>query len=145
MTFGTLAAIVVSDAICGRSNPWVELFDPKRPAIARGLWDYVKENADYPYYMIRDRFAGAQGRSLREVKRGEGRVIEYQGSSVAAYRSESGEVTLRSATCTHMGCLVAWNDAARTWDCPCHGSRFTPQGDVISGPAEAPLPTPQKA
>jgi len=139
MTFGTLAAIMISDAICGRANPWTELFDPNRLALRRGLWDYIKENADYPYYMVRDRFAGAEGRSLRSVKRGEGRIIEHGGTMVAAYRSPSGTLTLRSATCTHMGCRVAWNDAEHTWDCPCHGSRFTPEGNVISGPAEAPL------
>jgi glycine/D-amino acid oxidase-like deaminating enzyme/nitrite reductase/ring-hydroxylating ferredoxin subunit len=139
MTFGTLSAILISDAISGRPNPWAELFDPGRTAIGRGLWDYVKENADYPYYMIRDRFAGVESRSLRSVTRGEGRVIEHKGATVAAYRNESGMLTLRSATCTHMGCRVGWNQAEQTWDCPCHGSRFTPQGDVISGPAESPL------
>ena len=130
---------MMSDAICGRANPWSELFDPKRLAIGRGWWDYAKENADYPYYMVRDLFAGAEGRSLRSVKRGEGRIVEHQGKTVAAYRNPSGTLTLRSATCTHMGCRVAWNDAEHTWDCPCHGSRFTPEGNVISGPAEAPL------
>jgi len=139
LTFGTLSGIIISDALCGRRNPWSELFDPKRPAISRGLWDYVKENADYPYYLIRDRFAGPKGRSLRSVKRGQGQVIEYEGETVAAYRDASGELTLCSATCTHMGCLVGWNDAEHTWDCPCHGSRFTPRGEVISGPAESPL------
>ena len=139
MTFGTLAGIVIADAIRGRTNPWAELFDPGRVALRRGLWDYIKENADYPYYLIRDRFAGAEGKSLRSVKRGEGKVIEYRDSKVAAYRGPRGVLTLRSATCTHMGCIVAWNDAERTWDCPCHGSRFTPEGDVISGPAESPL------
>ena len=59
---------------------------------------------------------------------------------VAAYRAPDGVLTMVSATCTHMGCIVGWNDAERTWDCPCHGSRFTPQGAVISGPAEKPLP-----
>jgi glycine/D-amino acid oxidase-like deaminating enzyme/nitrite reductase/ring-hydroxylating ferredoxin subunit len=140
LTFGTMSAIVISDAICGRRNPWAELFDPKRPAIRRGLWDYVKENADYPYYIIRDRFAGAEGKSLRSVRLGEGQVLEHQGTAVAAYRSPNGELTVRSATCTHMGCLVAWNEAERTWDCPCHGSRFKPDGSVISGPAGSPLP-----
>lgn len=139
MTFGTLAAMVTSDAILGRSNPWSELFDPGRAAIHRGLWDYVKENADYPYYLIRDRFAGAEGRSLRSVKRGEGKVIDRNGTTVAVYRDDRGATTVRSATCTHMGCVVAWNAAERTWDCPCHGSRFKPSGDVISGPAESPL------
>ena len=141
MTFGTLTAIMATDAILDRSNPWIDLFDPGRKAIVRSAWEYIKENKDYPYYLIRDRFAGAEGRSLRAVQRGSGKVIEQDGQKVAAYRDEQGNLTLRSATCTHMGCIVAWNDAERTWDCPCHGSRFKPNGDVISGPAESPLPS----
>jgi len=140
MTFGTLAGIMMSDAIVGRPNPWAELFDPGRAAIRRGLWDYIKENTDYPYYMMRDRFAGAEGKSLRAVRRGHGSIIEQDGQKVAAYRGPDGVLTTVSAICTHMGCIVGWNDAERTWDCPCHGSRFTPHGDVISGPAEKPLP-----
>jgi glycine/D-amino acid oxidase-like deaminating enzyme/nitrite reductase/ring-hydroxylating ferredoxin subunit len=139
LTFGTLAGMIISDAVLGRSNPWAELFDPSRKALTRGLWDYVKENVDYPYYMIRDRFAGPDAQSLRAVKRGEGKIIERNGAKVAAYRDQAGAVTLRSAICTHMGCTVGWNTAEETWDCPCHGSRFRPTGDVISGPAEAPL------
>ena len=139
MTFGTLTAMMATDAIVGRSNPWAELFDPARKAILRGAWEYIKENKDYPYYLVRDRFAGAEGRSLRAVKRGSGKVIERDGQKVAAYRDEQGNLTLRSAICTHMACIVAWNDAERTWDCPCHGSRFKPNGDVISGPAESSL------
>src|SRR5688572_19467162 len=140
LTFGTLAGMMITDAILGRANPWTELFDPNRKALGRSLWEYVKENTDYPYYMIRDRFAGAEGRSVRAVKRGHGQIIERQGQKVAAYRDQSGAVTMCSAVCTHMGCLVAWNPAERTWDCPCHGSRFMPDGKVISGPAESPLP-----
>jgi glycine/D-amino acid oxidase-like deaminating enzyme/nitrite reductase/ring-hydroxylating ferredoxin subunit len=139
MTFGTLGGMMASDAILGRKNPWTDLFDPGRKAVRAGAWEYLKENADYPYYLIRDRFAGAEARSLRAVKRGQGKVIEREGTKVAAYRDEDGKTTLRSATCTHMGCIVAWNAAEKTWDCPCHGSRFTPAGDVISGPAETPL------
>lgn len=140
MTFGTLGGMMAADAILGRRNPWTDLFDPDRGAIRRGAWEYLKENADYPYYMIRDRFAGPEARSLRSVKRGHGQVIERGGAAVAAYRDEKGQVTLRSATCPHMGCQVDWNEAERTWDCPCHGSRFKPHGEVISGPAESPLP-----
>lgn len=140
LTFGTLAGMMMSDAILDRTNPWAELFDPNRKALTRGLWEYIKENADYPYYMIRDRFAGAEARSLRSVKRDQGKILERNGAKVAAYRDPAGAVTLRSATCTHMGCVVQWNPAERTWDCPCHGSRFKPTGQVISGPAEAPLP-----
>ena len=139
LTLGTVAGLMISDAILERSNPWAELFEPGRKALTRGLWDYVKENVDYPYYMIRDRFAGADAQSLRAVKRGQGKIIERKGAKVAAFRDAAGAVTLRSAICTHMGCTVGWNTAEQTWDCPCHGSRFKPTGDVISGPAEAPL------
>jgi glycine/D-amino acid oxidase-like deaminating enzyme/nitrite reductase/ring-hydroxylating ferredoxin subunit len=139
LTFGTLAGLMIADAIGGRRNPWTDLFDPGRKAITRGVWDYLKENVDYPYYLIRDRFAGADAHSLRAVKRGEGKIVERDGTKVAAYRDAAGVVTLRSATCTHMGCVVHWNGAERTWDCPCHGSRFKTSGEVISGPAEAPL------
>lgn len=139
LTFGTLAGIMISDAILKRSNPWTELFDPGRKALTRGLWDYLKENIDYPYYLIRDRFTGAEAQSLRTVKREQGKIIERNGAKVAAYRDRNGTVTLRSAICTHMGCVVGWNAAECTWDCPCHGSRFKPTGEVISGPAEASL------
>jgi Rieske Fe-S protein len=139
LTFGTLAGMMISDAVLDRSNPWTDLFDPSRKAVTRGLWDYLKENVDYPYYLIRGRITGADASSLRAVKRGQGAVIEREGAKMAAYRNPAGTVTLRSALCTHLGCVVAWNTAERTWDCPCHGSRFKPTGAVISGPAEAPL------
>ena len=140
MTFGTLAAMMSADAILGRRNPWRELFDPARKKIRGALWDYVKENKDYAYYMIRDRFAGADTRSLRAVKRGEGRIVELNGEQAAVYRDPSGAVQVVAAICTHMGCLVDWNEAERTWDCPCHGSRFATDGRVISGPAQSALP-----
>jgi glycine/D-amino acid oxidase-like deaminating enzyme/nitrite reductase/ring-hydroxylating ferredoxin subunit len=139
MTFGTLAAMMASDAALGRSNPWRDLFDIGRTKIRGGLWDYLAENKDYPYYMIRDRFAGAEGRSLRALGRGEGKLLEIDGERVAAYRAEDGAVTMRSPICTHLGCVVQWNTAERTWDCPCHGSRFSPKGEVLGGPAESPL------
>ena len=140
LTFGTLGAMIASDAILGRSNPWSGLFDPGRTAIGRGVWRYLKENADYPYYRIRERFAGAESRSLRAPRRGHGKLIEQNGEKLAVYRAPDGAATARSARCPHMGCIVAWNDVESTWDCPCHGSRFTPEGEVISGPAESPLP-----
>ncbi len=93
---------------------------------------------------MRDRFAGTEGKSLRSVRRGSGKVLELNGQEVAVSRDERGKVTQKSATCTHMGCLVDWNDAERTWDCPCHGSRFKPDGAVIAGPAESPLPDPDE-
>ena len=139
MTFGTLGAMIAADGILGRPNPWAELFDTGRTKIRYGVWDYITENKDYPYYLIRDRFAGAEGRSLRSLKRGEGKILELNGTRVAAYRDDDGKSVLRSPICTHLGCEVAWNVAEKTWDCPCHGSRFKPTGGVLAGPAESPL------
>jgi glycine/D-amino acid oxidase-like deaminating enzyme/nitrite reductase/ring-hydroxylating ferredoxin subunit len=138
MTFATLAGMMACDGILGRRNPWTDLFDFDRKKLA-AAWDYVKENADYPYYLVRDRVTGPEGRSLRTVRRGQGKVIEYKSQRVAAYRDSHGAVTIKSATCTHLGCLVRWNDVERTWDCPCHGSRFATDGTVLGGRAESPL------
>ena len=139
MTFGTLSGMMARDAVLGRRNPWDELFDTGRTKVKGGLWDYLRENADYPYYMIRDRIVGPDAKTLREVGRGTGKIVDLKGQRVAAYRSQSGTVTLLSPVCTHMGCIVDWNEAEATWDCPCHGSRFKPSGRVLSGPAESPL------
>jgi Rieske Fe-S protein len=140
LTFGTLSGVMAADALTARDNPWRALFDATRTGIMHGAWDYVKENADYPYYMIRDRFAGTAGKSLRSVPRGSGRILELGGQPVAAHRANDGSVTLLSAVCTHMGCRVRWNQLENSWDCPCHGSRFGVSGHVMSGPAEKPLP-----
>lgn len=139
ITFGTLGAMMAADAVTGRGNPWSGLFDAGRTKIRGGLWDYIRENKDYPYYIVRDRFAGAEGRSLREVERGTGKVLSLDGQRAAVYREPDGAVVVRSATCTHMGCQVQWNAAESTWDCPCHGSRFATDGRVLGGPAEEPL------
>jgi glycine/D-amino acid oxidase-like deaminating enzyme/nitrite reductase/ring-hydroxylating ferredoxin subunit len=140
MTFGTLGAMMACDRIAGRANPWSDLFDVNRTVLRAGFWDYVKENIDYPYYMIRARLASDEAESVDAVRSGEGRIVTIDGQRVAAHRQADGSVMLRSAACTHMGCLVDWNQAEQTWDCPCHGSRFRPTGEVISGPAGTPLP-----
>jgi glycine/D-amino acid oxidase-like deaminating enzyme/nitrite reductase/ring-hydroxylating ferredoxin subunit len=139
MTFGTLSALMFADHVTGHQNPWAELFDPDRTKIRGGLWNYIKENKDYPYYLVRDRFAGKGGHSLRAIPRGTGEITEVDGQPAAVYRGLDSQLHVRSAVCTHMGCYVNWNDAERTWDCPCHGSRFKVSGEVIAGPAETPL------
>jgi len=139
-TFGTLAGSMIRDEIMKQPNPWKDLYRPSRKKIKGSAWDYLKENKDYPYYMIRDRLAGSEGSSLRALSKGQGKILKLDGERVAAYRDDQGKVTKLSPVCTHMGCLVHWNGEERTWDCPCHGSRFSTNGDVITGPAEAPLP-----
>jgi glycine/D-amino acid oxidase-like deaminating enzyme/nitrite reductase/ring-hydroxylating ferredoxin subunit len=139
MTFGTVTAMMARDWAMGAANPWTDLFDVDRKKIKGGAWDYLVENKDYPYYLMKSRFAAPEGESVRAVKSGEGKIIKLKGKKVAVYRDAKGEVKKLSAVCTHMGCIVRWNQAESTWDCPCHGSRFKPEGEVISGPAEAPL------
>ncbi|QYM78596.1 FAD-dependent oxidoreductase [Horticoccus luteus] len=139
MTFGTLGGMMAADAMLGRKNPWQQLFSPERKHLVGGTWNYVAENKDYPFYMLRDWLARGDGTSLQELAREEGKILELDGRKVAAYRDAAGAVTMCSPVCTHLKCIVGWNAAEKTWDCPCHGSRFTPQGEVISGPAEEPL------
>lgn len=139
MTFGTLSAMMFADHVMGVKNPWAELFDAGRTKVLGGLWDYLKENKDYPYYLVRDRFAGTGGHSLRATPRGSGEVVEVDGQMAAVYRGLDSQIHALSATCTHMGCYVHFNNAERTWDCPCHGSRFKIGGEVLAGPAETPL------
>jgi glycine/D-amino acid oxidase-like deaminating enzyme/nitrite reductase/ring-hydroxylating ferredoxin subunit len=138
-TFGVTAAVMARDWITGAKNPWSGLFGPDRKAIRRGAWDYLRENKDYPYYLIQDRFRSPEGKSLSAVKRAEGKILKLGRKKLAVYRDQRGHVKKMSAVCTHMGCLVRWNQAESTWDCPCHGSRFGPKGNVLSGPAETPL------
>jgi glycine/D-amino acid oxidase-like deaminating enzyme/nitrite reductase/ring-hydroxylating ferredoxin subunit len=139
ITFGTVGAMMARDLAIGRANPWSALFDANRTHVTKGLWHYVRENADYPYYLIRDRFHGSHGRDLRSVPAGHGRLIDLRGHRVAAYRHANGTLSVLSPVCPHLGCHVAWNKADSTWDCPCHGSRFSPEGRVLAGPAEQDL------
>jgi len=140
MTLGTLAGVMAADWAGGVANPWSELFSWSRSGLGGGgVRDYIRENADYPYYMMRDRLAAARAQRVRTLPRGAGHVRTVHGRPVAVFRDDDGAVVERSAVCTHLGCTVAWNAAERTWDCPCHGSRFRPDGSVLAGPAERPL------
>lgn len=139
-TLGTLSALMARDRYLGRSNPWFSLFAVNRKPFHGGTWRYVQENVDYPYYFVRDRLRPAEADSPDSVGPNEGKIVTHQGRKTAAYRDPAGTLTLLAPQCTHMKCLVKWNNADRTWDCPCHGSRFHPTGEVLSGPAQAPLP-----
>jgi glycine/D-amino acid oxidase-like deaminating enzyme/nitrite reductase/ring-hydroxylating ferredoxin subunit len=140
ITFGTIAAMMARDWAAGRKNPWTKLFAVDRKKIKGAAWNYLRENKDYPYYMIKDRLARPEADSVRELRPGDGMIIGRRGKKVAAFRDANGKIHRLSPVCTHLGCLVRWNASESTWDCPCHGSRFKPTGEVIAGPAEEPLP-----
>jgi Rieske Fe-S protein len=139
MTFGTIAALMARDAVLGRENPWKKLFSVERKKIRGGTWDYLVENVDFPYYYLKDRLLSTEGTSTSRVKRGEGKLLNLDGERVACSRDADGKLHTVSANCTHMGCIVHWNKAEETWDCPCHGSRFQVDGTVLAGPAESSL------
>ena len=134
MTHGTIAGRLLSDLILGRENAWAALYDPSRKSLRAG-GEFAKENlnvaAQYADYLT-----GGDVGSADEVAPGSGAVLRRGLSKVAAYRDEAGALHERSAVCTHLGCIVDWNDAEKSWDCPCHGSRFDPRdGHVLNGPA----------
>lgn len=137
MTHGTIGGMLVSDLILGRENPWAEVYEPSRLA-TQSITEAVPEiiSSTVPYT---DWVTGGDISSVDELKNGEGGILRDGVSKIAVYRDDNGTLHKRSAVCTHMGCIVRWNDGEHTWDCPCHGSRFTPDGAVISGPAESPL------
>jgi nitrite reductase/ring-hydroxylating ferredoxin subunit len=141
MTFGTLGGMIVADLIDRRENRWAGLFDEKRAHIRGAITRFVTENVDYPKHMIKDRVArmDVEGKEALEVARGEGKILSLDGRKAAVFRDDSGRLIAVSPVCTHMQCDVAWNAAEKTWDCPCHGSRFDTDGSVINGPAREPL------
>jgi glycine/D-amino acid oxidase-like deaminating enzyme/nitrite reductase/ring-hydroxylating ferredoxin subunit len=137
MTHGTLGGMIISDLVAGRSNPWTELYDPARlPTHPSAAAEYVRENlnvaAQYADWLRRP------GGELPAA--GTGKVMRAGRRPVAVYRDPDGELHVRSAVCTHLGCIVEWNRVEGSWDCPCHGSRFSPDGEILSGPAISPLP-----
>lgn len=139
LTFGSLAGIMARDAVLGISNSWQDMFKPTRKQIVGGLGTIVRENAEYPVHLVMDRLREDRSVTPGSIEPGDGKVLRLDGRHVACHRDDAGTLVMVDAVCTHLGCLVRWNPAERTWDCPCHGSRFAPDGAVIGGPAEEPL------
>jgi glycine/D-amino acid oxidase-like deaminating enzyme/nitrite reductase/ring-hydroxylating ferredoxin subunit len=140
LTHGTIAGILLTDLIVGRENPWATLYDPSRKPL-RAAGAYAKEALNMAAQYT-DWMTGGEVTSLDEIAKGSGAVIRRGLSKVAVYRDEHGKLHERSAVCTHLGCIVRWNDTEKTWDCPCHGSRFDSAGKVINGPANKELARP---
>jgi len=134
MSNGVASGLLLADLVLGRENPWAELYDAKRLKPVTSALEFTKENANVATRWIGDRAAASRRRVVTDLAPGEGRVARLNGELVAVHRDEAGLHAV-SAVCTHLACLVAWNPAERSWDCPCHGSRFTADGTVVQGPA----------
>ncbi|AFY65788.1 FAD-dependent oxidoreductase [Geitlerinema sp. PCC 7407] len=134
MSKGTLSAMILSDLILGRPNPWASLYDSLRatPFVSKKS---IQENIDVAAHWIGDRFKGLTDHSLQDLQPGEGRLVTIDGDRIAASRDEQGNLHTVSPICPHLACLVSWNNAEQSWDCPCHGSRFSCDGKILEGPA----------
>ncbi len=139
MTSGTAAGMILKDLIVGETNPWSEVFDATRLDLGQSASKLIKENANVAKRFFGDRLTSLQAPDIDSLKPGEGAIVRSGKGKVAAYREMGGMIKAVSPTCTHLGCVVSFNDAEQSWDCPCHGSRFDVDGHIIEGPAVKPL------
>jgi Rieske Fe-S protein len=137
MTHGTIAGMLLTDLIQGRENSWATLYDPSRKNM-RALGTYVREAANMAAQYA-DWLMPGDVADVKQIANDSGAVLRRGLTKVAVYRDEDGHLHERSAVCPHLGCLVRWNAVEKTWDCPCHGSRFNKLGKAINGPANSDL------
>jgi glycine/D-amino acid oxidase-like deaminating enzyme/nitrite reductase/ring-hydroxylating ferredoxin subunit len=138
MTHGAIAGMLLCDLILGRGNAWATLYEPSRKTL-RAAPEFARENLNV-VGQYADLVAPGDVDSADDIAPGAGAIVRRGLHQVAAYRDDAGMLHEHSAVCTHLGCVVAWNGTERSWDCPCHGSRFHPvDGHVLNGPANVPL------
>ena len=135
ITGGTAAAMILCELAQGRDHGWASLFNPNRFKPLASARKLLEENMQAGFRMVYDRLAHRGGRAIEELGPGEGDIVSADGRKVAGFRDHDGKLYAVSTRCTHLGCQVNWNAAERSWDCPCHGSRFAPDGRVLHGPA----------
>lgn len=141
MTNGTVAATLISDAILARANPWQELYDPSRVDIVPSASRLLSENANVAQHYIGDRFQPGERVALSNLAPGFGTIGKLDGETVGVYKDSKGKVHAVSPNCSFEGCRLEWNNAEKTWDCPCCGSRFNYDGTLVMGPASMDLKT----
>jgi glycine/D-amino acid oxidase-like deaminating enzyme/nitrite reductase/ring-hydroxylating ferredoxin subunit len=134
MTHGTLAGILITDLIQGRENPWEKIYNPARKSI-QSAPTYLKENANFMARMVSDWVAPSEVKDLADIPVNHGAILRKGVSKIAFFKDEEGKLYTCSAVCSHLGCVVQWNSGEKSWDCPCHGSRFDTDGQVLNAPA----------
>jgi len=142
MTHGTIAGILLRDLILRRENPWASLYDPSRITVW-AFGELTRENVNVGSQFT-DWVKDPDVDSIDQIAPGQGATIQNRWLKLAVYRDEKGAYHRRSAVCPHLGCIVSWNSTEKSWDCPCHGSRFDPYGNVINGPANSNLDSPEE-
>jgi Rieske Fe-S protein len=137
LAMGIAAGELLSAWVEGRDHPWRSLYDTRRLRLRASATTLVQENANVALRFFGDRLL--KRADVESIPAGEGRIVGSGLGQLAVHRDAGGELHALSARCTHLGCIVNWNSGEGTWDCPCHGSRYGPRGDVIMGPATDPL------
>ncbi|PKD20368.1 hypothetical protein APR41_13900 [Salegentibacter salinarum] len=140
LIYGSLAGKIITDLITGKVNEYEELFNPLRVNPVKSSKSFIKENLNVAKEFFKDHILGSSTEEIEKLGAGEGRVVEIEGKKFGVSRDINNRYEIVSASCTHLGCVIHWNDLEKSWDCPCHGSRFTPSGEVIEGPAMDALP-----
>jgi len=135
---GTAAAMMLTDLLAGRDNPWLHMFDATRIGDAQGVGRLVKDNLKVGVELLGGHLRRPDS-SVQDLAPGEGGLVKVEGQIVGAYRDPAGRLHAVSSNCTHLGCRLRWNPAETSWDCHCHGSRFDRDGSVLNGPAVEPL------
>lgn len=135
MTYSHIAAMTLTGLIARGASPYEDLFNPGRVKPMAGLAQFIKENADVVAEFVGKRLKGEKLKELADLAPGEGKVVKYEGESVGLYKDESGKIYAVNPTCTHVKCIVDWNSSEKSWDCPCHGARYSITGQVLTGPA----------
>jgi glycine/D-amino acid oxidase-like deaminating enzyme/nitrite reductase/ring-hydroxylating ferredoxin subunit len=138
LAMGTAAAAILAERILGHDDPYEDAFDPNRLPPPAALKELATENANVGFHFFADRLTQRAPASA-DLQPGEGRVVSHLGRQLALSRDRAGALHAVSARCSHLGCIVAFNDAEQSWDCPCHASRFALDGSVLQGPAVHPL------
>jgi glycine/D-amino acid oxidase-like deaminating enzyme/nitrite reductase/ring-hydroxylating ferredoxin subunit len=139
MTTGTAAARALDEEIRGGEPEWSRAFSANRLKPLASGPSFLKENLSVGGHFVGDRVRRRPQGEIGDLAAGEGAIVRSDGRTVAGYRDPDGRLHAVSPTCTHLGCRVRFNDAEHSWDCPCHGSRFAPDGAVLQGPATRPL------
>jgi Rieske Fe-S protein len=139
MSTGVMAGHLLAASITGNHLPWADLYDPRRLRPAHEAPSMAKLQTTVARHFVGDRLRSSHADSVADIRADSAAVLRVAGERCAVYRDDTGTLHAVSARCTHLGCIVHFNDAERAWECPCHGSRFAIDGSVIQGPANKPL------
>jgi nitrite reductase/ring-hydroxylating ferredoxin subunit len=135
MTYSQVSALVLKSILLNQDSPYISLFNPNRIKPVAGFKNFITHNAEVAKDFVGRFFSHDKLHELADIAPGEGKVVSYESKMIALYKDEQGEIHAISPVCTHLKCSVSWNNAEQTWDCPCHGARYTKDGEMVTGPA----------